>query len=65
MSTPSLIAITAATCPAASKLATLADMVHFVQSCRKNGPAPITYSSVMSGRYPGAPVIFQVSNSDG
>ena len=60
-----IIAITAATCPAASNVAILTDMAHVAQNCRENGPARVTYGSVMSGRYPGALVIFQVFSSHG
>ena len=59
MSTPNFIAITAATCPAASKSAALEDMGHFAQDCRQNGAVRVTYGSVISGRYPGALVFVQ------
>ena len=59
MSTPNFIAITAATCPTASKSAALEDMAHFAQDCRQNGAVRVTYGSVISGRYPGALVFVQ------
>lgn len=59
MSTPNFIAITAATCPAASKSAALQEMSQFAQDCRENGAVRVTYGSVISGRYPGALVFVQ------
>jgi hypothetical protein len=59
MSTPNFIAITAATCPAASKPAALQEMSQFAQDCRENGAVRVTYGSVISGRYPGALVFVQ------
>lgn len=59
MSTPNFIAITAATCPAASRSSALEEMANFAQDCRQNGAVRVTYGSVISGRYPGALVFVQ------
>ena len=59
MSTPKFIAITAATCPAASRSSALEEMANFAQDCRQNGAVRVTFGSVISGRYPGALVFVQ------
>ncbi len=59
MSTPNFIAITAATCPAASRSDALTELANFAQDCRQNGADRVTYGSVISGRYPGALVFVQ------
>jgi len=59
MSSPNFIAITAATCPTASRSGALKEMANFAQDCRQNGAVRVTYGSVISGRYPGALVFVQ------
>ena len=59
MSKPNFIAITAATCPAASRSGALKEMADFAQDCRQNGAVRVTYGSVISGRYPGALIFVQ------
>jgi hypothetical protein len=59
MATQKFIAITAATCPAETRTAALADMENFAQSCRDNGATRVTYGTVMSGRHPGALIFTQ------
>lgn len=59
MSKPNYIAITAATCPAASRSGALKEMANFAQDCRQNGAVRVTYGNVISGRYPGALVFVQ------
>lgn len=59
MSKPNYIAITAATCPAASRSRALKEMANFALDCRQNGAVRVTYGSVISGRYPGALVFVQ------
>ena len=59
MSSPNFIAITAATCPTASRTGALKEMANFAQDCRQNGAVRVTYGSVISGRYPGALIFVQ------
>lgn len=59
MSKPNYIAITAATCPAASRSGALKEMANFAKDCRQNGAVRVTYGSVISGRYPGALIFVQ------
>ena len=59
MSKPNFIAITAATCPAASRSGALKETAESAQACTQNGAVSVTYGSVISGRYPGALIFVQ------